>query len=129
MSGKSIFAKLHDGKGFEWYHLLIVALVVGFLAHHNGVKEGLQSSTNCDTLSVILDNKEFTPTFIQIHPCDSIEFTNKDNSDYVVQDATNQTIFKINEGDTYTEAFNEKNTFFYHTDKWPSFMTIKIEVE
>jgi plastocyanin len=125
----SLLGKLHDGKGFEWYHLVAVGVIVWFVAFNQGSAKGTLDTQRCDQLDIILDNKEFQPSMITIHPCDSIRFTDKDYSNYEVQDEKNSTFFKISTGESVIMPFNKQGSYLYHTDRYPDIMSIRVIVQ
>ena len=123
---------LNNGKGIEWYHLIIVAALAGLIFYnaglHKGTDLGIIQTQRCDNHHVILDMAKFIPNTITIHPCDTITFTNNDFSNHEIQDANNQTIISLPVGSTSNYTFKEQGNIKFHTEKYPEIMTINIEV-
>lgn len=127
MTKKSIFAKLHDGKGIEWYHLVLVALVVGFLAFNQGLEKGALETQRCDTFEVIIRGGMFSESNLDIHPCDMVTFNNKDTRNYELQ--LQDEFFDLNVGKTHTHTFDDPGTYLFNTTNGPDSMIIEIKVE
>jgi len=139
------FAFLSDGKGFEWYHLVIIALVAGALAFSYGKSSVQIPDVYCDTHQVIMDNRAFEPQVLEIHPCDTVIWENRDSGEmHTVTFKTSVEVQGCPEGmvcsmegissehlvykDTFSRKFDEKGTFEYYSEPYKEVMTGRIIV-
>jgi plastocyanin len=122
--------------------LIIVAFAIGFFV--GKLEMSSPAAANCDTLQVEMNNKEFIPANLNIHPCDTVVWTNKDTGERhtvtfeagVIADCpTGLTCTKEGESSeeltykmTFTRAFSEKGTFEYYSTPYKDIMRGKIIV-
>ena len=128
--------KIFDGKGFEWYHVVIIGLLVAIVSYQYGITEGKSLvPTYCDTHVIQMFNMDFEPKLLKVHPCDKVVWTNMDSgvthSVMAHEESTLHTDADSGDlefKDSYTLTFTEKGTFVYTSTANEQIMKAKVEV-